>query len=164
MTRQVSVRAAEERDYPAFEALYLGLLEFDRAHHPQRDSPEYDAIVAARRASARTAMASDERRRTFVATYPLSVILGYISIYLDDPGPASTDGTMLTGVIYELFVDAAARGSGAGVALVRVAERWFREHGAQRVKVESFAWNAEAIAFYERRGYSISDVILTRWL
>lgn len=161
---QVTVRAAEERDYQAFEALYVGLLEFDRAQHPQRDTPAYGDILAARRAQARSALASAERRQTLVATYPWKSIHGYAIIYVDDPGLASTDGTMLTGVVYELFVGPAARGAGIGVALMLAAEQWFRERGAQRVKVESFAWNTDAIAFYERRGYAISDVILTRWL
>jgi GNAT superfamily N-acetyltransferase len=163
-TQQVTVRPAEERDYSAFEALYLGLLEFDRAHHPQRDTLAFDDIILARRANARAALASAGRRQTLVATYPNNALPGYVIIHLDDPGPASTDGTMLTGVIYEFYVDPAARGAGVGVALMLAAEQWFRERGAQRVKVESFAWNTDAIVFYERRGYAISDVILTRWL
>lgn len=160
----ITGRPAEAGDLAEFERLYVGLLEFDRAHHPQGGSPEFAAIVEARRANARTQLDRGDRRMVLVAAHPNGSLAGYAIILLIDPGPASTDGTALTGVVYELYVDDATRGSGAGSALMDGAERWFRERGAQRVKIEAFAWNEPAIAFYQRRGYVLSDVILTRRL
>lgn len=161
---ELTIRPIKEDDYEQFEQLYLDLLEFDRVWHPQRDEPEFERIVAARRAKAREQLVDREHHALLIATNPSKITIGYTIIHIVDPGPASTDGAMLTGVVHELYVTAAARGSGAGSALMEAAEAWFRERGAKRVKVEAFAWNTEAIRFYERRGYAVSDVILTRWL
>jgi GNAT superfamily N-acetyltransferase len=141
------VRPAEPGDAEQFERLYVGLLEFDRPHHPQGDATEFAAIMEARRTNARAQIHSDARRTLLVADLPGEQLVGYAIILLTDPGPASTDGTTLTGVVYELFVDEAARGYGAGSALMDAAEQWFRERGAQRVKIEAYAWNDDAIAF-----------------
>jgi GNAT superfamily N-acetyltransferase len=164
MTMGVIVRPAREGDLAAFERLYLGLLEFDRPHHPQGRLPEFDAIRAARLTNARLQLEGHDRHALLVAQASGDGVVGYAILRLTDPRAASTDGTALTGVVYELFVDETARGSGAGSALMDAAEQWFRERGATRVKIESFAWNHAAITFYERRGYAITDVILTRWL
>lgn len=160
----ITVRPAEAGDLAEFERLYVGLLEFDRTHHPQGELHEFAAIVEARRANAPTQLDGGDQRVVLVAAHPNGPIAGYAIILLTDPGPASTDGTALTGVVYELYVDDAARGSGAGSALMDGAERWFRERGAQRVKIEAFVWNEPAIVFYQRRGYVLSDVTLTRRL
>ena len=54
-----------------------------------------------------------------------------------------------------LVVDAAARRSGVGRALVSAAEEWAREHGCATVRVRSNMKRVEARPFYERMGYRI---------
>ena len=52
-----------------------------------------------------------------------------------------------------LVVSPAARGRGVGRALVAVAERWARDHGATRLVVTTALHRAEAPLFYERLGF-----------
>ena len=55
--------------------------------------------------------------------------------------------------IVGLVVDAAARGSGVGRALVADAERWAREQGFDAIAVRSNVTRAESHPFYERLDY-----------
>jgi GNAT superfamily N-acetyltransferase len=53
--------------------------------------------------------------------------------------------------VQELFVDEAARGAGAGRALMEAFDTWAREHGAA---VEALGTSRpQAMAFYERLGF-----------
>lgn len=159
---QVTVRLATVTDYDQFLPLYLGLMEFDRPHHPQRN--DFAPIFEARAKQARDALNRKENSATLVAEDLDGVLVGYTILSIHDPGPASTDGTMLWGEIYELFVAEETRGLGAGGALIAAAEEWFGGQEVTRVRVESFAWNEEAISYYQRRGYRVSDVTLSKWL
>ena len=52
-----------------------------------------------------------------------------------------------------LVVAPHARGRGVGRALVRWAEQWAREHGADRLVVTTALHRAEAPRFYEQLGF-----------
>jgi GNAT superfamily N-acetyltransferase len=52
-----------------------------------------------------------------------------------------------------LVVDEAARGSGAGAALLAAVEAWAREEGFASVRVRSNVLRARAHRFYLREGY-----------
>ena len=54
-----------------------------------------------------------------------------------------------------LVVDAGARRSGVGKALITEAERWARERGCSTVRVRSNMVRVEAKPFYERMGYRV---------
>ena len=53
-----------------------------------------------------------------------------------------------------LVVDAAARGHGVGVALLRAAEEWSRAQGFARLRVRSNVLRERAHRFYRRQGYA----------
>lgn len=57
-------------------------------------------------------------------------------------------------MIHDLFVEEAARGSGAGRALVTAAARRAAEMGACRLDVNVLGWNQPARRFYESLGFS----------
>jgi GNAT superfamily N-acetyltransferase len=61
-----------------------------------------------------------------------------------------------------LVVDEAAEGSGVGRALMGFAERWARDRGCREVCLDVFAGNARAIAFYERNGYRVDHLRMTK--
>jgi ribosomal protein S18 acetylase RimI-like enzyme len=61
--------------------------------------------------------------------------------------------TALDAWIEDLFVDAGARRSGLGDALVRLAFDRARERGAARIELDCFEDNAPALALYERNGF-----------
>ena len=54
-----------------------------------------------------------------------------------------------------LVVNAGARRSGVGRALIAAAEEWAREHGCVMVRVRSNMKRVEARPFYERMGYRV---------
>jgi GNAT superfamily N-acetyltransferase len=58
--------------------------------------------------------------------------------------------------IMGLVVDERCRGRGIGAALMAEAERWAREHGADKLRVSSRATREGAHRFYLRRGYTLA--------
>jgi ribosomal protein S18 acetylase RimI-like enzyme len=58
-------------------------------------------------------------------------------------------------VIEGLVVDAAARGQGAGAALLQRAEAWSAELGLAFVRLYSRIDRVAAHDFYDRRGYAV---------
>jgi len=57
------------------------------------------------------------------------------------------------GEITELIVTQKIRSNGVGKALMEKMESYFKEQGCEWVLVDVFAYNANAIDFYSRRGY-----------
>lgn len=155
----VTVRLATPDDLQRFLPLFLGLSRFNRSHHPQDD--DFQAVIQARVSDANQALKQTSASRLFLATGG-DAALGYLWATVYRPGPASSNGTMLTGVIAELYVEEGCRGRGIGMALMAAAQAWFRELGVQRLKVEAFAWNEEAIGFYRKLGFVTDAVTLSR--
>jgi GNAT superfamily N-acetyltransferase len=60
-------------------------------------------------------------------------------------------------MIHDLYVRGAARGKGAGKALVAELKRLAAQRGCCRVEVNVLDWNAPARAFYERMGLTQND-------
>ena len=61
-----------------------------------------------------------------------------------------------------MVVDEAVRGMGVGSALVKRAEDWAIEHGAQRIALTSALRRKEAHEFYKTRSYEHTGVRLTK--
>lgn len=61
-----------------------------------------------------------------------------------------------------LVVDEAAEGAGVGRGLMDFAEQWARDRGCREVCLDVFAGNERAIAFYERNGYRVDHVRMTK--
>lgn len=57
------------------------------------------------------------------------------------------------GIITELFVTSEARSSGIGKLLMDEMEAYFKDNNCEYVLVDVFAYNDNAIKFYEKRGY-----------
>lgn len=57
------------------------------------------------------------------------------------------------GEITELVVSQHIRSKGIGKELMRVMEDYFKENGCEYVLVDVFAYNENAIKFYEKSGY-----------
>jgi GNAT superfamily N-acetyltransferase len=58
-----------------------------------------------------------------------------------------------TVLIDQISVRPAARGQGAGTALIHRAERLARELNVQRIQLDSWEFNLSAHAFFERLGF-----------
>lgn len=79
--------------------------------------------------------------------YSVSTYEGHHGIYLED-----------------LYVRPAARGKGAGVALLAGLARRCRDEGLRRMEWAVLNWNAPAIAFYDRLGATTKSEWITRKL
>ena len=57
------------------------------------------------------------------------------------------------GIITELIVTSKIRSNGIGKELIDKMENYFRDNNCEYVLVDVFAYNENAINFYERKGY-----------
>ena len=57
------------------------------------------------------------------------------------------------GEITELIVSSKIRGNGIGKALIKEMEEYFKSVGCEYVLVDVFAYNENAIKFYDKEGY-----------
>lgn len=57
------------------------------------------------------------------------------------------------GIITELIVSSKARGNGIGKKLMSSIEQYFKENNCEYVLVDVFAYNTNAIKFYDKNGY-----------
>lgn len=89
-----------------------------------------------------------DTQRVLVATLG-SRIDGYVSVERRQALPHQEETLEITGLV----VDAAARRSGVGRALVEAAERWAVRQGLRTIVVRSNVVRAESHPFYEGAGY-----------
>ncbi len=66
--------------------------------------------------------------------------------------------------VMSLVVDAGVRGRGVGAALMRGAEAWAREQGADSIHLTTATYREDAHHFYERLGYEATGVRFVRRL
>ena len=57
------------------------------------------------------------------------------------------------GVVTELVVSKNIRGKGIGKELMQVMEKYFKSIECEYISIEVFAYNKNAIRFYESEGY-----------
>jgi len=57
------------------------------------------------------------------------------------------------GIIKELIVTSKVRSNGVGQKLMNCMENYFKTNGCEYVLVDVFAYNINAIKFYEKKGY-----------
>ena len=63
------------------------------------------------------------------------------------------------GVVTELVVSKNVRGKGIGKKLMQVMEEYFKSIGCEYISIEVFAYNKNAIKFYESEGYHTRGLI-----
>lgn len=133
----VNVRAAEERDLDELLAV------FDRVVSERRwvyAEPGYDRSVY---------------RKRWLG-YVRGEIPGMLAVVEVDgcvAGAIDTHRHPEYGWTLGMFVDSAARGCGAGQALMDAAIDWTRERGAGRLSLLVFPHNERALRLYERNGF-----------
>lgn len=77
-------------------------------------------------------------------------IVGFVRYGVED-GPLAVGVTR--GIVRDLYVAATHRRSGVGSALLDAAETALRDRGVGVIGLEALAANADAVRFYEDRGY-----------
>jgi GNAT superfamily N-acetyltransferase len=74
------------------------------------------------------------------------------AVVRDTPGIDMLEGRRDLAVLWDIRVDAPARGRGVGAALFEAAAAWARASGCRRLKAETQNLNVPACRFYARQG------------
>ena len=146
----ISVRAATEADTALILGFIRALAEYERLLHEVRAS-EADIASALFAAHPRAFCDIAEQDGAPIGFalwfYNFSTFEGRFGLYLED-----------------LFVVPEARGSGAGLALMRRLARRCRDEGLKRFEWAVLDWNEPSIAFYDRLGAAAKSAWITRSL
>ena len=144
---EVTIRPARLEDAEALAEIYITSAE----HHMRLDpsmytEPDHDAMVAryTRRIPGRPDAA------ILVAEVGGEVI-GWLEIILRQPTGEPRMNREAVQADIDLAVRPDHRGAGVGTSLVRAAEAWAVEHGAELVTLEVHVANVDAIRFYQER-------------
>lgn len=139
---KVTTRQAESRDLDAVAALFDAYRQF-------YEMPA-DLALARRYLDERI-----QRRESviFVAENTDGNIVGFTQLY---PAFCSVLADR-TFVLYDLFVMPAARGTGAGRALMEAAESYARAHGAARLQLQTAKTNKIGQSLYESCDWKRDD-------
>jgi GNAT superfamily N-acetyltransferase len=145
----LTIRRGTARDVPTIVALIRGLARYERraaqmkatARHLRRDGfgrrPYFETLICRR---------GGEPIGFALYFFTYSTFMGRPTLYLED-----------------LFVVPAARGAGAGRALLAALARLAVRRGCGRMEWAVLDWNRPAIRFYERLGARLrKEWILTR--
>jgi ribosomal protein S18 acetylase RimI-like enzyme len=140
---KVTTRQAEARDLDAIAALFDAYRQF-------YEMPT-DLSLARRYLDERF-----QRRESviFVAEDADGDIVGFTQLY---PAFCSVLADR-TFVLYDLFVTPAARGTGAGRALMETAEAYARAQGAARLQLQTAKTNKIGQSLYESCGWKRDDL------
>ena len=123
-----------------------------------RDGPTCSSAAAAN-----FALFADEHSPVFVADDGETVV-GYIICRLRSTPSNPSLRPIRTLYVEDLCVDPAHAGRGVGSALMRRAEDCAREAGCYNIDLNVWAFNTEAIAFYEKNGYAVQRSIMEKRL
>ncbi len=102
--------------------------------------------------------AGDDGHGGWVATRAGSVI-GFISVSEEEHWCGEKDA-----YVGELMVDQHYERNGVARSLIAMAEAWAANRGLVHIRLTTGAANRGARAFYERLGYDLNEVTLTRQL
>ena len=140
---QAKTRPAEARDLDAVAELFDAYRQF-------YEMPA-DPVLARRYLDERF-----HRKESviLVAEYDEGDIVGFTQLY---PTFCSVLANR-TFVLYDLFVTPAARGTGAGRALMEAAESYARSNGAARLMLQTARTNTVGQSLYESCGWKRDDL------
>ena len=134
----LSIRPATPADCPAILELVTELADYERAvHEVQASVADFEARLFGPDARVHALMCEREGQTLGFAVYffNFSTWQGKLGLYLED-----------------LYVTPAARGTGAGMALLRELARIAVAQDCGRFEWSVLDWNQPAIDFYERMG------------
>jgi len=86
-------------------------------------------------------------------------VIGFVSVSEEGHWCGETDAW-----IGELMVDQRFERKGVARSLIAMVEGWAEQRGLGRIRLSTGAANHAARAFYERLGYSLNEVTMTRQL
>jgi GNAT superfamily N-acetyltransferase len=159
----VIVRAAGDGDIAQLRQLYHEFHEYhvrgvpDRLLPPGGSDEERSADLAAKLAD----IIQSEDAQLFVAEVRGSCI-GFAEVYVRDDPPVPGRMRCRHGHLQSLMVKEEYRAQGVGVSLLEAAEAWARRHGGKEMRLNTWEFPGDPVAFYERRGYRTIRRLLVR--
>jgi aminoglycoside 6'-N-acetyltransferase len=154
------IRPAIDADADAMTALEHASAIHHAAVDPDRwRVPTLEAVAANRRNSLRV----HPRSEGLVAVADGRVI-GMVELWLQRQRDPSGGSARIKRVVVDLglSVDPDWRGRGVGTALMRAAEAWAAERGAERMVLDLAAANTGARRLYERLGYEVDAIAMDK--
>jgi GNAT superfamily N-acetyltransferase len=146
----IAVRAARPDDATLIVGFIRGLAEYEKLLHEVKvDAAAVSAALFGDHPRAFCDIAEQDGAPVGFALwfYTYSTFEGAHGLYLED-----------------LFVNPEARGTGAGLALMRRLAERCRDEGLARLEWAVLDWNAPSIAFYDRLGATAKTEWITRQL
>ena len=156
----VSIRVASPGDVEALADVYLS----SARHHAGLDPgyyrvPDREAVLRHLREPL-PAEGTEQRAVRLVAEVD-GVVLGSADVTLQSPNAGSMLRPALAASVGVAVLEE-HRGGGIGSRLMEAAEDWARERGASLIVLDASAVNVEARRFYERHGYRLRGVLMTK--
>ena len=140
---KVEIRPAEERDLPVVAVLFDAYRQF---YEMPADLPLARRYLGERFERGESVI--------LVAEDAGGELIGFTQLY---PAFCSVLADR-TYVLYDLFVTPAARGTGAGRALMEAAEAYARAHGAARLQLQTAVTNVVGQSLYESCGWKRDEL------
>jgi ribosomal protein S18 acetylase RimI-like enzyme len=149
---EFSIREASEADYEQLGALFA---ELDAVHNQALPHIFRPADGPARTRELLSGLIADEQVALFVAENKADgQLVGLVQVAVN----ATPDIPILVprrlGRMSDLVVKQKWRRTGIGQALAEHAQQWVLAQGATEVQLGVWEFNQEAIAFYEKLGYT----------
>jgi len=160
----ITIRPAVPEDADGIAGTFLESAEYHARLDPERYSLPAVETISARYREGRQ-HPPDARGEVITLVAELSgEIVGFIDARLEQsPDPMHRE--MIYCHLAEIAVRSRHRNQGIGVLLLRAAEDWGRQQGAEFASLEYHAANAPASLFYQRRmGYWVASITVIKRL
>ena len=162
MTKDVTIRLAEwPRDKPAALAFIHGLQEWEYTVEKNR---RLDAAVAGDHFAKLEREFAEKPHAVFIAEAPDGTALGWAVVLERMQEIYVVPQDRRTAYIAELYLAEAARGIGAGRALIAACEDWARARGITVMHIGVLPGNARAHDVYRAAGFADYAVELRKYL
>lgn len=159
----IAIRPAASQDAEGITRVYLESADYHAGLDAERYLiPDAETILARYGEGRPHPTEADGKAVTLVAEIG-GEIVGFVDIRLTrSPDPMHRE--MLYCHIVEIAVSNRHQGHGIGAQLLRTAETWGHEQGAEFASLEYLAANQRAAFFYERLGYRPAHIMAVKRL
>jgi GNAT superfamily N-acetyltransferase len=145
---EFQIRSAATADLPALVRLLGALFTLEADFAPDAERQRRGLAL----------MLTDPARRTVLVAERDGEVVGMVTAQL----VISTSEGAPSAWVEDMVVDGRCRGAGVGAALLAAIEGWASEHGATRLQLVADRENAPALAFYDRSGWTRTQLVCLR--
>jgi len=162
---RIHIRQAEERDLEHIVSFSKKLSDFNWENHsPACKYDDYELVMQAVGKKWQAIFQNKDENILFLVAENDQKPLGYLVARIYEEDRAADAGTGRVGLIEKLFLSEEARGDSLGQKLMDEVMGWFQSKDVRRVRVEPYAWNERAKAFYEKNGFMEYSVVFEKFI